>query len=352
MTARAARPERARPAVRRFKMKQKDRPPSSTPIRGRSTRPVPRATAGPAAGTGRAARARSAAPGRAAPPLLLASVRDLREIRAAIAGGADIIDLKDPRRGPLGAWGPDRMRAGAAICRAAGVPVSAALGDAGEWPSGSFHPASIAAARGAGIVKVGLRGAADPERAVRFLRGAVAAARAASPGVVVVAATYAEGETAGALDPRELPGVARRAGADGCLLDTFSKDGRSLLDLMPIPALEGFVAGCRTRGLVCALAGSLGAREVASAARLGADVLGARGALCAGGRTGRLETARVRRFRVAITRGADGGGPRARASPFRSRPPTIQVSTPAPSRRGKSGSTMPRRARSAASARP
>src|SRR5207237_2729924 len=60
---------------------------------------------------------------------LLVSVRGPAEARAAVAGGADVIDAKDPARGALGPVRVDRL---AAIRRAVGVarPVSAALGDA------------------------------------------------------------------------------------------------------------------------------------------------------------------------------------------------------------------------------
>jgi len=60
---------------------------------------------------------------------LLVSVRGPVEARAAVAGGADVIDAKDPARGALG---PVRLDQLAAIRRVVGAarPVSAALGDA------------------------------------------------------------------------------------------------------------------------------------------------------------------------------------------------------------------------------
>ncbi|HEY6223210.1 MAG TPA: (5-formylfuran-3-yl)methyl phosphate synthase, partial [Gemmatimonadales bacterium] len=60
---------------------------------------------------------------------LLVSVADDDEARTALAAGADIIDAKNPRRGPLGAV---TARTLAAIVGAVRPhrPVSAALGDA------------------------------------------------------------------------------------------------------------------------------------------------------------------------------------------------------------------------------
>ncbi len=43
--------------------------------------------------------------------LFLASVRDAAEAEMAIGAGADIIDLKDPGQGALGALAPDTIAA-------------------------------------------------------------------------------------------------------------------------------------------------------------------------------------------------------------------------------------------------
>ena len=62
------------------------------------------------------------------PVRLLVSVRTAAEAQSALAGGADIIDIKEPNRGPMG-------QADAAIIQAitatvgSQAPVSAALGD-------------------------------------------------------------------------------------------------------------------------------------------------------------------------------------------------------------------------------
>ena len=42
---------------------------------------------------------------------LLVSVTSAAEASAALAGGADVIDAKDPRRGALGAVSPQTLRA-------------------------------------------------------------------------------------------------------------------------------------------------------------------------------------------------------------------------------------------------
>ncbi|MGH8059229.1 MAG: (5-formylfuran-3-yl)methyl phosphate synthase, partial [Candidatus Entotheonellia bacterium] len=44
-------------------------------------------------------------------PRLLASVRDAAEARAALQGGADVLDAKEPSAGPLGACTPAVLHA-------------------------------------------------------------------------------------------------------------------------------------------------------------------------------------------------------------------------------------------------
>lgn len=41
---------------------------------------------------------------------LLVSVRDAGEARAALAGGAEIVDAKDPARGSIGAVSPEALQ--------------------------------------------------------------------------------------------------------------------------------------------------------------------------------------------------------------------------------------------------
>ncbi len=103
---------------------------------------------------------------------LLVSVADVRDARAALAGGADLIDAKEPRRGALGAVAPERLRA---ICRAVGAhrPVSAALGDATDSAHiGRATRAAVAA--GVTYVKIGFRGTGSAAR-VRELADACGA---------------------------------------------------------------------------------------------------------------------------------------------------------------------------------
>ena len=88
---------------------------------------------------------------------LLVSVVSAEEARRAVAGGADIIDVKDPSEGALGAPAP-RVLSSVVSAVGAAAPVSVALGDMPNLPHTAALAARGAALSGAAYVKVGLRG--------------------------------------------------------------------------------------------------------------------------------------------------------------------------------------------------
>jgi (5-formylfuran-3-yl)methyl phosphate synthase len=234
------------------------------------------------------------------PPRLMVSVRNASEAAEAIAAGADVLDLKDPRRGPLGACDLTTLRAVAALRdrRAPRVPLSAAVGPA-RGPR-AFRLAELLAKFGYDAVKTGLEGLASESAATAALARLAATARASNPGMLIIAATYADAASAGALPHRALPQVTARAGLDGCLLDTATKGGRPLTGHLDLRDLAAWVAECRAGGLIAALAGSLRETDLAAIAGAGPDLIGARGSLCDGGRNGRLDAQRVAAFRAAL----------------------------------------------------
>ena len=233
---------------------------------------------------------------------LLVSVVDAVEARAAAAAGADIVDVKNPAEGSLGAPTP-AVIAAVRDAVAGERPVSAAIGDMPNLPGTAALAALGAALSGAAFVKVGLHGVSSEEDAVALLR-AVREAVADVDGAVVVAGAYADARRLAhaPLAPELLPRVARAAGVGICLLDTAVKDGRGLLDWLSPDALTALVADAHAAGLQVALAGALRAEDLPVIRATAADIAGVRSAVCgAGGRTAPLEEARVRAL-VAATR--------------------------------------------------
>ena len=230
---------------------------------------------------------------------LLVSVVSAREARGALAGGADIIDVKDPRQGPLGAPSP-RVLSEVVAEVGADAPVSVALGDLPNLPHTAALAARGAAMSGAAYVKVGLRGVRNLHEAVALMR---AVADAVGPQTAVIAAAYADAAALdpAALAPQALPDVVDRSGIAGALVDTFVKDGRGLYSWLSKSELADLIARTRRAGGSFAVAGQLNLGELC---RVEADVVGVRSAVCRGGdRAGELDAELVAAA-VAELRGA------------------------------------------------
>jgi uncharacterized protein (UPF0264 family) len=232
---------------------------------------------------------------------LLVSVVDADEARLAVEAGVDIIDVKNPAEGALGAPGPrvlERVRELVPPER----PVSAAIGDLPYLPGTAALAALGAARSGAAYVKVGLWGASRTAEAVAVLR---AVRDALDRDTAVIAAAYADAERVPGrpLPPGDLVEASRGAGVDGCLLDTAVKDGRGLFEWLTPDALETLVADGHAAGLEMALAGALRAEELSLVRSTGADIAGVRAAACRDGRrTAPLDAERIARLRAECAR--------------------------------------------------
>jgi (5-formylfuran-3-yl)methyl phosphate synthase len=230
---------------------------------------------------------------------LLVSVVDADEAREASAAGADIVDVKNPDEGSLGAPSPTVIE-GVRAAVPAQLPVSAAIGDMPNLPGTAALAALGAARSGAAFVKVGLWGVSTEPEAVALLR-AVRDGVAGVPGAMVVCAAYADARRVAhaPLAPELLPRVAQAAGVAMCLLDTAVKDGRGLLDWLSADELASLVADAHAAGLQVALAGALRAEDLPVVRAAGADIAGVRSAACANGRrSGPLDPARVGALRA------------------------------------------------------
>jgi (5-formylfuran-3-yl)methyl phosphate synthase len=121
---------------------------------------------------------------------LLVSVTDAAEARVAVEAGVDIVDVKNPAEGSLGAAGPRVIESVREVVPPE-RPVSAAVGDLPALPGTAALAALGAARSGAAYVKVGLWGTPTTDGAVAVLR---AVRDALDGGVTVIAAAYADAE--------------------------------------------------------------------------------------------------------------------------------------------------------------
>jgi len=244
---------------------------------------------------------------------MLASVMSAHEAEIAIEVGADIIDLKDPRAGTLGAL--EEPAALAAIDRIAGRrPVSATAGDMPMRPEWLAAAVASTAALGVDFVKVGFYPPIEePEACLDAIAGA-------GGGVKLVVVLFAD------LHPDfGLIDAAAERGFAGVMLDTADKQGGGLRAHLDQAALGRFVAQARARELLAGLAGSLGLDDIPPLLELAPDYLGFRSALTRHGRTSRLDAAAARAVRAAIpggyqpsaARSATAAAGAARAAPSR-----------------------------------
>jgi len=218
-------------------------------------------------------------------PKLLVSVRDAAEARAALQGGADLIDVKEPDRGPLGA--ADAATIDAVVAEAQPVLTSAALGELGEGRSlaGVAHAPDFA--------KFGLAGcAADDAWPLRWQRAILELPARTKP----VAVGYADWSAAAAPPPAEIVAAARELSCAAILIDTHDKQAGTLLDCWTLDEIAQLLSAAREAQMLAVVAGGLTASDLARVAPLGPDYVGVRGAACRGGRSGMLDAVLVARL--------------------------------------------------------
>ena len=212
---------------------------------------------------------------------LLVSVRSPEEALAAFEGGAEIIDVKEPSRGPLG-------RADTTVWKAVRtmvpltIPVSVALGEWHEWVGERNSPDLS----GLSFWKMGLANSAEAwasnwrEIQRKWQTG---------PGWIAVA--YADRERARSPDPEHVLDEAIDSGeCVGILIDTWDKTYPNPIGLTWKPWFDR----ARDSGLTTALAGRLDLTMIAQLAPLHPDIIAVRGAACVGGnRRGEIDAGRV-----------------------------------------------------------
>jgi (5-formylfuran-3-yl)methyl phosphate synthase len=211
---------------------------------------------------------------------LLVSVRSVAESEAALAGGADLIDIKEPAHGSLGRADVETMRA---IIEAVGSrrPISAAMGELLEADS-EPAPAGVA------YLKWGLAGCNQRSDWPSLFAARARAERMQAPTVIAVPVAYADWERAKAPRPLEVIRAASGMAVSVVLVDTCIKDGSNLLDWLPLPKMQELRKKCLGLGLELALAGALDVKAIRTLLALEPDWIAVRGAACRGGRMGEI----------------------------------------------------------------
>ncbi|CAN7640124.1 dihydroneopterin aldolase [Phyllobacterium sp. LjRoot231] len=230
---------------------------------------------------------------------MLASVQDFREAEIVFQNGADIIDLKDPANGALGAVEPSKLME--VIDFIAGKrPVSAACGDLPMQPEVVRKKVEEFAATGVDYIKIGFFPSGH-------LAGCLEALRALASHNKLIAVLFADyRDTYG----KNLFEGLSSAGFHGVMIDTADKSAGRLLDHMTPDQIGKFIKDGQSHGLKVGVAGSLEAPDIPRLLAYAPDFLGFRGALCSGlDRTAPIDAQATAKIRGLIPEALEASAP-------------------------------------------
>ncbi len=198
---------------------------------------------------------------------MLASVNSLEEALLIKSVAVDIIDLKQPAEGALGALSPNSVQQ--IVAEIDGhKPVSATVGDLPMQPETVFRAVESMAATGVDFVKIGFFPGHDWE-------GTIDKLSALTINHALIAVLFADKHP----DFKVIK-LLHMAGFNGVMLDTMNKHHASLLTAMTKDEIRNFVRSAKKHGLLTGLAGSLKETDITGLLALEPDYLGFRGALC------------------------------------------------------------------------
>jgi hypothetical protein len=235
---------------------------------------------------------------------LLVSPKDVEEAKAVIRGNADIVDVKNPKEGSLGANFPWVIKAIKELVEKEGengMEMSAAIGDFDYKPGTASLAALGAVSSGADYVKVGLFKVKTKQEAIDLLSGVVKAVKGFDPTKKVVSAFYSDHKRINSVSPFEITEIGKEVDIDVAMVDTGIKDGRSTLEFLSEEELKTFVSESRALGLDSALAGSLTFEDLPVIKAINPDILGVRGMVCGGDRNDRVREGLVTELRRKVS---------------------------------------------------
>ena len=211
--------------------------------------------------------------GRQTSPLLLISVCTLDEAKIALAQGANIIDLKNPHAGALGALPLADIRSIVAHIKlqpmTQKILTSATLGDLPMQAEQWLPQLDQVIATGVDIIKIGFFATEDYEGCMQALLPYTQA------GHQLIAVMFAE-----ITYPDSLLADIKQAGFLGVMLDTQIKNGLSLFDHFSAKQAREFAKQVAAQSLLFGLAGSLRDSHLVAAKNLQPNFIGFRGGVC------------------------------------------------------------------------
>lgn len=220
---------------------------------------------------------------------MLASVNSVAEALLVHSAEVDIIDLKQPALGALGALDIDTAKQIVAAIDGR-CPVSATIGDLPMQPDPVFNAVKEMAETGVDYIKIGFFPGDDWQGTVKSLSALTGQNRA------LIAVLFADAQP-----DLNILDLLKETGFTGVMLDTMIKQNGSLTQLMTKMEIAQFVMQAKARQLLCGLAGSLRLEDIPGLMPCRPDYLGFRGALCQQhDRVGQLNKQAVAEIKLAI----------------------------------------------------
>lgn len=243
-------------------------------------------------------------------PKLLISIRSSGEVSAALAGGCDVLDIKEPENGPLGMASADVISRifNHSLTNRQDILKSVALGELHDWPA-DRTPDSILSQ--ANILKVGPGNFEEIEEWTLSLKSLIH--HFEHHQVLTgqfIAVSYADSPLGQSIlsqspdDQLQIFHELRATNCTGLLVDTQYKTSSCLTKHASETQLLQFCNNCHVTGLTSALAGSLQREEVTKLINSGINpnYFGFRSAACVSGiRTQEIDAARVRDLKRCLS---------------------------------------------------
>jgi uncharacterized protein (UPF0264 family) len=202
---------------------------------------------------------------------MLASVNSVEEAILVLNANVDIIDLKQPALGALGALETSLVKT--IVDEVNGrCPVSATIGDLPMQADLIYDAVTAMASTGVDYIKIGFFPGGDWQVTINKL---ATFPRKLKGMINLIAVLFADTQPDFAVIA-----ALKLAGFKGVMLDTMDKKKGSLTQVMSKIDIARFVKLAKNQSMLCGLAGSLRLEDIAELMVYQPDYLGFRGALC------------------------------------------------------------------------
>jgi len=204
---------------------------------------------------------------------LLISVTSVEEAKIALENGADIIDLKNPSAGALGALSIEQIQFIVDFMRSELSPIkkktSATIGDLPMEPELLLWHVNQLTNTGVDIIKIGFFESDNYQPCLDALQTVTQA------GLKLIAVLFVESNY-----PTSLIKAIRDAGFIGIMLDTAKKNGLTLMDYYSEIQRTEFAQEVFKHHLLLGVAGSLKMQHIVDVKEINPTYIGFRGGVC------------------------------------------------------------------------